>query len=130
MVGGYGENTPTFTTTTTAPNAQEGTKAEDLSVANYVSGDAKLLPTFDLGGCSPSVTAGRTYSLRAWYKSNAVTQFAVYYPQRGRHLVLLDVEPVFRGVLHLHAGGLDDPRHSLGGHRPQLRPQPVQQRHC
>ena len=78
MVGGYGENTPTFTTTTTAPNAQEGTKAEDLSVANYVSGDAKLLPTFDLGGCSPSVTSGRTYSLRAWYKSNTVTQFAVY----------------------------------------------------
>lgn len=78
MIGGYGENTPTFTTTTTAPNAQEGAKAEDLSVANYVSGDAKLLPTFDLGGCSPSVTAGRTYSLRAWYKSNTVTQFAVY----------------------------------------------------
>ena len=47
-------------------------------MANYVSGDAKLLPTFDLGGCSPSVTAGRTYSLRAWYKSNTVTQFAVY----------------------------------------------------
>ena len=49
-----------------------------MAVANYVSGDAKLLPTFDLGGCSPSVTAGRTYSLRAWYKSDTVTQFAVY----------------------------------------------------
>ena len=78
MAGGYGENTPAFTTTTTATNAQEGTKAENVAVANYVSGDAKLLPTFDLGGCSPSVTAGRTYSLRAWYKSDTVTQFAVY----------------------------------------------------
>jgi peptidoglycan/xylan/chitin deacetylase (PgdA/CDA1 family) len=78
MLGGYGENTPTFTTTTTAANAHEGTRAENVSVANYVSGDAKLLPTFDLGGCSPSVTAGRTYSLRAWYKSDTVTQFAVY----------------------------------------------------
>ena len=79
FAGCYGVNTPTFTTTTTAAAAHTGTKAENLAMAGYSSGDAKLLPTFDLGGCAPSVTAGHTYSLRGWYKSTAVTQFAVYY---------------------------------------------------
>jgi peptidoglycan/xylan/chitin deacetylase (PgdA/CDA1 family) len=79
MAGGYGANTPTFTTTTTAAQAHTGTKAENLAMAGYSSGDAKLLPTLDLGGCAPSVTAGHTYSLRSWYKSTVVTQFAVYY---------------------------------------------------
>ena len=79
FAGGYGVNTPTFTTTTTAAEARTGTKAEVVDVTGYVSGDAKLLPTFDLGGCSPTVVPGHTYSLRAWYKSTAVTQFVVYY---------------------------------------------------
>ncbi|MFC5947942.1 polysaccharide deacetylase family protein [Pseudonocardia lutea] len=77
MAGGYGTNTPTFATLTSG--AHSGTKSERLTMAGYQDGDAKLLPTFDLGGCSPSVTAGHTYSLRAWYTSTAVTQFAVYY---------------------------------------------------
>lgn len=79
MAGGYGANTPTFTTTTTAGAAHTGTKAEQLGVTGYSSGDAKLLPTLDLGGCAPSVAAGHTYSLRAWYKSTAATQFTLYY---------------------------------------------------
>ena len=78
MAGGYGANTPSFTTTTTAA-AHTGTKAEQLDVTGYSSGDAKILPTLDLGGCSPTVTPGRTYSLQGWYKSTGVTQFEVYY---------------------------------------------------
>ncbi|SDH04843.1 polysaccharide deacetylase family protein [Pseudonocardia oroxyli] len=77
MAGGYGTNSPTFTTLT--GGAQQGTKSERLVMAGYQDGDAKLLPALDLGGCSPSVTEGKTYSLRAWYTSTAVTQFAVYY---------------------------------------------------
>lgn len=76
MAGGYGANTPTFTTTT---QAHTGTQAESLAMAGYSSGDAKLLPALDLGACAPSVTAGHTYSLRAWYKSTTVTQFTLYY---------------------------------------------------
>ena len=79
MAGGYGTNTPTFRTTTSAAKAHSGTRAERLTVSGYASGDAKLLPTLDLGDCSPTVTPGHTYSLRGWYKSTAVTQFAVYY---------------------------------------------------
>jgi peptidoglycan/xylan/chitin deacetylase (PgdA/CDA1 family) len=76
MAGGYGTNTPTWARVT---GAHSGQYAERLVMSGYVSGDAKLLPMFDLGACAPSVTAGRTYSVRAWYKSTAVTQFALYY---------------------------------------------------
>ena len=75
MQGGYGTNTAVFATSTAAHG---GTKAQRVTVSGYASGDAKLLQAFDLGGCSPPVTAGSTYSLRAWYTSTAVTQFAVY----------------------------------------------------
>jgi peptidoglycan/xylan/chitin deacetylase (PgdA/CDA1 family) len=72
---GYGANTPTFSGSA-APRT--GTKAEQLLMSGYQNGDAKLLPTLDLGDCSPTVVAGHTYSLREWYTSTAVTQFAVY----------------------------------------------------
>ena len=76
MTGGYGTNTATWARVT---DAHSGQYAERLVVSGYVSGDARLLPMLDLGACAPSVTAGRTYSLRAWYKSTTVTQFALYY---------------------------------------------------
>lgn len=75
MQGGWGANTPTFAFG--AP-AHDGAMAAHVGITGYQSGDAKLLPQFDLGQCSPSVTAGRSYSLRSWYLSSAVTQFAVY----------------------------------------------------
>lgn len=76
MRGGYGSNTATWSR---VADAHTGSYAERLQVTNYVSGDAKLLPTFDLGSCSPTVAPGQTYEISAWYKSTAVTQFALYY---------------------------------------------------
>jgi len=76
MAGGYGTNTASFAAAKTP--AHSGKKAESLTVTGYLSGDAKLLPIFDLGGCSPNVVAGHTYSMRTWYNSTAATQFAVY----------------------------------------------------
>lgn len=76
QTAGYGSNTASFSTVATA---RTGTKAERLVVSNYVNGDAKLLPTLDSGSCAPAAVAGRTYSLRAWYTSTTVTQFAAYY---------------------------------------------------
>jgi len=75
--GGYGTNTPTWTRPNTG--AHTGTYSQQLDLSGYSSGDAKLLPTFDLGSCSPAIAPGRTYTLGAWYKSSAVTQFALYY---------------------------------------------------
>lgn len=75
MKGGWGTNQAAFTP---AGAARSGSVATSVTVSGYVSGDAKLLPTFDLGSCAPTVTAGHSYSLRAWYTSSTVTQYAVY----------------------------------------------------
>lgn len=76
QTAGYGTNTAAFSTVAAA---HTGTKAEQLVVSAYSSGDAKLLPTLDSGACAPPAQAGHTYSLRAWYTSTASTQFALYY---------------------------------------------------
>jgi peptidoglycan/xylan/chitin deacetylase (PgdA/CDA1 family) len=75
MKAGYGANTPALTVGTPA---RTGSRAGRVTVSGYTDGDAKWLPQFDSGGCSPTVTPGHTYSLRSWYTSTAVTQFAVY----------------------------------------------------
>ena len=59
--------------------AHTGTAAEQLTVTGYSSGDAKLLPTLDLGTCSPTVVPGKTYNLSTWYQSTGTTQFSLYY---------------------------------------------------
>ncbi|MCU1406198.1 MAG: hypothetical protein JWQ43_2501 [Glaciihabitans sp.] len=71
--GGYGTNTAAVTVGT----GRTG-KGPTVKITSYTNGDAKVLPVFDGGTCSPTVTPGHTYSLRAYYKSTAVTQFAVY----------------------------------------------------
>jgi peptidoglycan/xylan/chitin deacetylase (PgdA/CDA1 family) len=76
QTAGYGTNTASFSTVSTA---RTGTTAERLVVTSYVNGDAKLLQSLDSGSCAPPGIAGHTYSLRAWYTSTTVTQFAVYY---------------------------------------------------
>ena len=76
LAGGYGANTAAWAVTT---DAHTGTNATRLTVSNYSSGDAKLVPSLDLGQCAPTVTPGKTYTLGEWYKSTAVTQFALYY---------------------------------------------------
>jgi peptidoglycan/xylan/chitin deacetylase (PgdA/CDA1 family) len=76
QAGGWGSNTVAWANTSAA---HTGTHAENLTITNYSSGDAKLLPTLDQGTCSPTVVPGNTYGLSVWYKSTAVTQFALYY---------------------------------------------------
>ena len=76
LAGGYGSNTAAFAVST---DAHTGTSATKVTVTNYADGDAKLVPMLDLGECAPTVTAGKTYSISEWYKSTAVTQFALYY---------------------------------------------------
>lgn len=73
--GGFGTNSATYTPV--APG-RTGTVAQKLTMTGFTDGDAKLLPSLDLGNCAPSVTPGHTYSLRAWYTATTDTQFAVY----------------------------------------------------
>ncbi|MFI5429512.1 polysaccharide deacetylase family protein [Aeromicrobium sp. UC242_57] len=75
MKGGYGANTAVLDLATPG---RSGDRAGRVTMSGYTDGDAKWLPQFDLGGCSPSVAAGHTYSMRQWYTSTGVTQFAIY----------------------------------------------------
>ncbi|WP_441428251.1 polysaccharide deacetylase family protein [Arthrobacter sp. 2RAF6] len=75
-IGSYGTQTSTFTSVTPG---HTGSVAEQMVTTGYVDGDAKLLPTLDLGQCAPSATPGHTYQMSAWYKSTAPTQFELYY---------------------------------------------------
>ena len=79
MPGGWGTNTVTWTRTNRINQAHTGRAAERLDITGYSSGDAKLLPQFDTGSCTPAVTPGKTYKLGTWYKSTGVAQYALYY---------------------------------------------------
>ena len=73
---GYGSNTPAWQVVT---DAHTGTSAVQQVMSNYVDGTARLMPTLDLGECAPTVTAGKSYNLSAWYKSDVSTQYDLYY---------------------------------------------------
>jgi peptidoglycan/xylan/chitin deacetylase (PgdA/CDA1 family) len=76
MEGGYGDNTARWQHAT---EHHAGRWAERLTITSYHSGDAKLLPRFDLGECSLPVRPGRSYTFGTWYHSTARVQYSVYY---------------------------------------------------
>ncbi|ALV44556.1 hypothetical protein MB46_02515 [Arthrobacter alpinus] len=71
----YGKNTPWFSKLAPAPTGSTGA---NLQVTDYESGDAKVLPTLDLGECAPSVIVGHTYTLGASLTSTERTQIELY----------------------------------------------------
>jgi peptidoglycan/xylan/chitin deacetylase (PgdA/CDA1 family) len=56
-----------------------GAGAEVISLTQRRSGTAQLMPAPDLGACAPPVSAGRRYTLGAWYKSDQQVVFNAYY---------------------------------------------------
>jgi peptidoglycan/xylan/chitin deacetylase (PgdA/CDA1 family) len=76
LFGGSGTNTYTWTRTS---DAHSGSFAENITVSSYTSGDRKLVNTQDSGACAPAVTAGRTYTVTAWYKGSDQPYFFAYY---------------------------------------------------
>ncbi|WAH95248.1 fibronectin type III domain-containing protein [Arthrobacter sp. MMS18-M83] len=90
--GGFGTNTPSYSVVSPG---HTGNNAEQLTMSGYVSGDAKLLPALDLGGCSPTGTPGHVYQLSAWYKSNVITQFEVYYRTGTGYWTYWTASPLF-----------------------------------
>jgi hypothetical protein len=71
---GWGDHTATWALTA----GHTGTVAQSITIANYVSGDRKLMMAENTA-CAPAVTAGNTYDLSVWYKStsanNSLTVF-------------------------------------------------------
>ncbi len=73
----YGMNRATFRY---RPHAGPGgAGAELISLTQRKSGTAQLLPALDLGACAPTVSAGRSYTLGAWYESSQPVVFNAYY---------------------------------------------------
>ena len=77
QIGRYGTNRATFRYLRSA--GPGGAGAEVISLTQRRSGTAQLMPTPDLGACAPSVSAGRSYTLSAWYKSGQPVVFNAYY---------------------------------------------------
>ncbi|GAA2523226.1 hypothetical protein Ahu01nite_056890 [Winogradskya humida] len=72
---GYGTNTVTYTR---VPDAHTGVYASRVAVSSLTDGDAKIIPTFDLGTCSLSVATGHHYEVSAWYHSDVPVFFTLY----------------------------------------------------
>ena len=92
MEGGYGQNTARWQRTT---GSHAGHWAQRLTITGYRSGDAKLLPQFDLGECSLPVHPGQSYTLGAWYQSTARAQYSVYYRTWSGRWVYWTSSPYF-----------------------------------
>jgi peptidoglycan/xylan/chitin deacetylase (PgdA/CDA1 family) len=73
----YGTNHASFTYR--RRGGPGGAGAELISLTQRKSGTAQLLPSLDLGACAPAVSAGRNYTLGAWYKSSQPVVFNAYY---------------------------------------------------
>jgi hypothetical protein len=72
----YGSNTPSFSWSATG--GEGGGGQETITMTNLTSGDAKLVQSFDLGQCAPSVVVGDSEELSAYYKSTVPVFFTVY----------------------------------------------------
>jgi peptidoglycan/xylan/chitin deacetylase (PgdA/CDA1 family) len=59
--------------------AHSGNYAQSVQLTRYSSGDVKLLTDESSSTCSPSVVAGKKYTISAWYKSTVATSMAVFY---------------------------------------------------
>jgi peptidoglycan/xylan/chitin deacetylase (PgdA/CDA1 family) len=72
---GYGTNTVAVSRVN---DVHTGSWASRIVMSSRTDGDAKIIPTFDLGQCSSQVAQGRTYQVSAWFKSDVQTFFTLY----------------------------------------------------
>ena len=89
---GWGTNTPSWSI---ASPGFTGNNAELLKMAGRTSGDAKLMPTMDLGTCAPTVTPGTTYKLSTMYTGTATSQFTAYYRDKDGKWFYWSASPWF-----------------------------------
>jgi peptidoglycan/xylan/chitin deacetylase (PgdA/CDA1 family) len=76
LLGGYGNNTFTWTRTS---DANTGSFAENLAINTWTDGDRKLVNVQDTGTCAPTASPGHTYTVTAWYKSAQTPAMFAYY---------------------------------------------------
>ncbi len=92
QLGSSGSNTATWAWTT---DAHTGSRAEQVQISSYTSGDRKLVVKQDSGVCAPAVSAGAKYALGAYYKSSTAARFIVFYRNASGSWVYWTESPVF-----------------------------------
>ncbi len=73
----YGSNTARFSYQ--PASGPGGAGAETVRMSGWTSGDAKLLPTLDLGQCAPPARPGQRYSVAEFYQASRPVRFDLYY---------------------------------------------------
>jgi peptidoglycan/xylan/chitin deacetylase (PgdA/CDA1 family) len=73
--GGFGTNTSSYALVN---DAQDGSVAQRITISSFSSGGRRLVTAQDSGACAPPVTAGRRYTMTAYYKSTTQPRFTVY----------------------------------------------------
>jgi peptidoglycan/xylan/chitin deacetylase (PgdA/CDA1 family) len=74
--GGSGNNTVTYARVS---DSHSGSFAERITVSRYRNGSATFDSLKDSGSCAIAITAGRSYTVGAWYKSDAAVRLTVSY---------------------------------------------------
>ncbi len=74
--GGFGTNTATYTLVS---DASDGVRAQQITITSLSSGGRRLVTAQDTGVCAPPVTAGHSYRITAFYKSDVQPRLTVYY---------------------------------------------------
>ena len=84
LPAGFGTNTYAYSRVS---DAHSGLWGEKLTVTSFTSGDRKMVQTIDkaqsLGGCAPDAVPGTSYTLAAWYHSDANVKLVAYYLDAG-----------------------------------------------
>ena len=74
--GGSGNNTVAYARVS---DVHSGSFAERITVSNYKNGSRTFESVKDSGSCAMAITAGRSYTIGLWYKSNAAVRITVSY---------------------------------------------------
>ena len=89
---GYGANSAAYAR---VADAHAGHWADQITVAQYSTGDAKVLVRQDLGTCSIPVIPGTNLMLSAWVKSSAPTRLVAFYRQGADQWAYAAGSPTF-----------------------------------
>ncbi len=128
--GGWGTNTVAWASTTNVPpGSPAGSKSENVTLTNYSSGDAKLLPTMDQGACTPTVVPGNVLPDQRPVRGYGGQPVRPVLPDHQRQLGLLDVESVVRCRVDLDDRHVHHACGASWGERGELRAGPDRERH-
>ena len=103
----YGSNTAGFSYQ--PGGGPGGAGAESIRMTGWTSGDAKLLPTLDLGQCAPPAQPGQRYSVGEFYRSSRPVRFDLYYRTTAGNWVYWTTSPAMPAAYRWAQASWDTP---------------------